>query len=462
MVPVGGVTLLEHAAKAVPDGYSINVLLGYLAGEVTIQHPGLVKHINAVYRTTNNMYSLNLAREALAGRPFFLLNGDVYISKSETVKNVMAEAAAREHNVIMCDSSFFDDESMKVILDDNGNIVKLSKQISEQDQKGVSMDFYYITAATSTKLFEYIGEHLKRSVTDWTEVALQVLMDQGEVFKPLYVPAGTVWKEIDTQADLLDIHRDEFLDSFKRDPPKHLLVDLDGTVYRQGVPIPGAVEVANGWIRNPDVTIKFVTNNTSKTPLEYVKLLQHIGVEIKNPDDLVSPLDDVKAMLTENGWANAMVFGNPAVRSYLNHCDDQSKWQVIVITNNTSYTHADLCDLMNACRLDVPIVATHCDRMCPTPDGPVPDIGLVLDMVKQCTSKEPEVVFGKPYLRPGLNSDERTIVIGDNPVTDGQLATNHGFDFALVLSGRVNSPGDLANIPQYMLRSLADAAATLE
>ena len=48
----------------------------------------------------------------------------------------------------------------------------------------------------------------------------------------------------------------------------------------------------------------------------------------------------------------------------------------------------------------VPLVASHPDMVCPSPDGGLPDVGAYLAMLKVTTGKDPVHITGKP--NPGM------------------------------------------------------------
>lgn len=449
MVPVAGTTLLDHQIQKLPADCNIHVMVGYREAQVK-SHAPIIRYVNQLYNTTNNMYSLHMAKNALYGKAFFLMNGDVYIHDSTIVRESMEHMTAQNTNSILCDNSFYDEESMKIVLDDNKHIRQLSKQITQPQAHGISLDFYYITAETSIQLFDYITEHLTRCQTDWTEVALQVLMDRGVSFSPYFVPAGTIWKEIDTVHDLLDIYKNVTLDHLRQNPPQRFLIDIDGTILHWSKPIPGAIESINR------ITAEkyFLTNNTSKTKREYAQLLQSLGIENMDETHIITPLDDVVEVL--KAYSKPYVFGNLSVQEELQH--QKSDPDVVVITNHTSYTYDELCQVIHLIHTGLPFIATHKDLMCPHPSGMVPDIGAVLYMIHQCTGRHPKQVLGKPFLRKSLIEPTDTVVIGDSQTTDRQLADRHNFRFIQVLTGRVANLEVFtpSTMPQWVTTSITD------
>ncbi len=96
------------------------------------------------------------------------------------------------------------------------------------------------------------------------------------------------------------------------------------------------------------------------------------------------------------------------------------------------------CELIND---GVDYIATHCDIFCPTPKGPVPDIGSMIKMIEATTGKLPKRIFGKPnaemidYIIKHENIDvTKSAIIGDRLHTDIKIGEATDMKKILVLS----------------------------
>ena len=92
----------------------------------------------------------------------------------------------------------------------------------------------------------------------------------------------------------------------------------------------------------------------------------------------------------------------------------------------------------------VRFVATHPDLVCPTAEGPIPDVGSFLALYEVATGRTPERVFGKPspaVLAPLLRRypKEAMAMVGDRISTDKALADQAGIASVLVLSGEATA-----------------------
>jgi HAD superfamily hydrolase (TIGR01450 family) len=451
-VLIRGSSIIQHQIDSIKGHMNVHLAVGYMQEKVRpVTALPIHRYVNSRYDQTNNMYSLSKMKEKLYGKSFILRNGDVYIHNTYNLNECVTHMIEGQDNAILIDNSIYDEECMKVVLNEDNNIVQLSKQVSENKSDGVSLDFYFINADTSKLLFDMIDETLQLTEKEWTEVALQRLMDNGVLFKPVEI--NTLWKEIDTIQDLTDIHNCLTKIELETNPPDRFIVDLDGTVIRDEKAIPGAIESIQRMQKQTKVV--FVTNNTSRNTQEYVHLLHSLGIHDVKENDIISPLRDVQIYL-KNDYKRPYVFGNESVKQFLGHEEGQN--DIIVLTNHTSYTYDQLCHLMYKINQShVPIIASHKDKVCPHVLGHVPDIGIIIDMVKSCTGRTVDRIFGKPYLCRSLHEPYNTVVIGDNPYTDRSLAEHHGYRFVQVLTGRRTSIAELDQncLPNLIASSIA-------
>ena len=90
-------------------------------------------------------------------------------------------------------------------------------------------------------------------------------------------------------------------------------------------------------------------------------------------------------------------------------------------------------------------VATHPDESCPAEECPMPDVGAIIDLIKDTICREPDVIIGKPFESAGDRIQKRFNVykeniamVGDRLNTDIAFGNNCGFKSILVLSGETD------------------------
>lgn len=153
---------------------------------------------NKVYDTTNNIYSLWLARKAVDGEAFLLLDSDLLYDPL-IVKKVLAEHA---DNVLTLIKHPLSEEEMKVVTTDEGDITEISKTCPPDKAAGESLGIEKFGAAYSRALYEELEammdkEHLEDR---FYELAFERLIPKGHTFKVLDV-TGLFSCELDTVED---------------------------------------------------------------------------------------------------------------------------------------------------------------------------------------------------------------------------------------------------------------------
>jgi HAD superfamily hydrolase (TIGR01450 family) len=234
---------------------------------------------------------------------------------------------------------------------------------------------------------------------------------------------------------------------------KCLLFDLDGTVYRGDIPIPGTVDFIRRNLAVRD--IYFLTNNTSKDLRSYIKKLHGMGIDI-SPERMLSPLLPLARHLHREKIRKVYLVGNASCRAFLTEHSDVvftngPDCQAVILAYDTELNYeklAESCLLLQ--RPDVAFLATHADLVCPSPRGPLPDAGSFMALYAKATGRAPDLVFGKPD--PLILGDllerytpQDMVMVGDRLYTDKVLAENAGMDFILVLSGESRAE-DLAGL----------------
>ncbi len=224
------------------------------------------------------------------------------------------------------------------------------------------------------------------------------------------------------------------------------IMDLDGTVYVGARPVPGTVAFITALSGHKH--FYFVSNNTSKTPDDYVARLRALGIPTDSTH-ILTPLEPLITYLRANALTRVCLLANAKVTAHLvgalpeleltserNGCD------AVVVTYDTDLTYAKLRDaaLVLQHNPGVPLLATHHDLVCPTEEGVVPDSGCILAVLELSTGRTPAIVFGKPDPRlvariTDRYDSSRIAMVGDRLYTDKRLADAIGCAFICVLTG---------------------------
>ena len=448
LVRVYGKPILGYQIDAFLDNgiKDIIVVAGYkfdmVKRFVDENYGGNVKVLeNRDYDTTNNMYSLYLLKDYINGESFFLCNGDVIFDKTILSSYLQLED---ENSTIFYDSECFSDESMKIVIDKEGYVRSISKDIKSHKASGCSIDLYFFKRKESELLFDEMRKIIEvdDNKVQWTEVAILKLVKNPEVFVKPFDIAGKRWVEIDTLEDLLiaDIEFSQ-LKSLLRNK-RIFFIDMDGTIYIGNRPVSGAKQLISK-LKSSKRQFYLLSNNSSRTKVDYVYKLRNMGIEI-NDKNIILSTDGVIDYFKREEIKKLFILGTESVVKFFESCGfliDCDNPEAIVLTYDTDINYEKIKKAALLIQQGKEFIATHCDKVCPTENGPIPDVGSMIKMFEVATGVRPKV-FGKPnpemvgYILKRANISPRDVVIiGDRLYTDLKLAKEIGVDFVCVLSG---------------------------
>jgi HAD superfamily hydrolase (TIGR01450 family) len=456
-IEVDGTPILAHQLRAYADAgvTDVTVVAGYLADEtraccegVADARPELDVTVveSEVFANTDNMYSLYLAREAVAGEPFVLTNGDVVFEPALLEDLLDAEA----DSAVATDTATHSDEAMKVTVGDDGRLTHIDKGVPEEAARGVSTDAYRFSAAFSEMLFEELTRTIEREddYGDWTEAAIDRIVRSRNHDLGTADVSGRKWVEIDDFEDLGTADRG-FASLSPLGEKEAVFFDLDGTVYLDDELVAGSDEVVAA-LRERGVDVYFLTNNSSKWKDDYAERLSSLGVPA-DPQDVLLSTDGVLQHLRRTDPDGVFVLGTEAMADALadrgvevvaDPDSGEDAPDAVVVGFDTELTYEKARKATLAVRDGATFLLAHPDTVCPTAEGFVPDCGAIGAMIQTATERSPSRVFGKPnaeMVAPVLDAEgyapEDVAVVGDRLETDVRLAENVGCESVCVLSG---------------------------
>ncbi len=195
LLKIGERSLLQRSMDALIDNgiTEFVIVTGYLHNKieefVKQQYPNInVSFIyNDVYDSTNNIYSLWLARPEADGKEILLLDSDL-LYDAEIITRVLN---AKSGNVLTLIRHDLGEEEMKVVTDGGieGDITEISKTCSPKDAIGESLGIEKMSAPYTTALFKELEpmmneEHLENV---FYEKAFERLIPKGYTYKVLDV-----------------------------------------------------------------------------------------------------------------------------------------------------------------------------------------------------------------------------------------------------------------------------------
>jgi HAD superfamily hydrolase (TIGR01458 family) len=254
-----------------------------------------------------------------------------------------------------------------------------------------------------------------------------------------------------------------------------ILFDLDGTLYEDGIAIPGAPE-AVGELRRRGVQVGFVTNTTSRSRRLLVERLTGCGIPARE-DEIVTALRAGAVYLAERGYRRVHALVPEAAREDLAAFDLGSdapeavvigdlddRWDFTIL--NTAFHH-----LMHGAEL----VALSRDRYWQKPDGGglVLDCGPFVAALEYASGKTAEVC-GKPsrdfyhaalaMLGPwALERPGEVLMVGDDVWGDVRGAREAGLKACLVRTGKFRAEvfAQSGVAPDHVVDSVRDLIPVL-
>jgi 4-nitrophenyl phosphatase len=258
---------------------------------------------------------------------------------------------------------------------------------------------------------------------------------------------------------------------------KHLLIDMDGVLWRGDQPVPGLTEFF-ATLRAEQIGFSFMTNNATKTRADYVEKLGHFSVDVE-AEQLITSAYSTACWLTEQvpPGSRVHVVGEEGLHTEMRMAgftvkSGEETGAVEAVAASIFYG-IDYSTIHHASRLvreGALYVATNLDATFPAPDGLAPGAGSVIAAISVAAGAEPTVI-GKPgpYMYElalkslGLRPEE-TAMLGDRLETDILGGQQAGLPTILVLTG-VTSAEDLATSdiqPTWVFDSIAELAAALD
>ena len=208
LLQIGHRTILERAIRAVFHAGIIHftIVVGFQDWKVKNflkrNFPSLdfTFVVNNRFDTTNNAFSLLLARDEIIGHELLLLDGDI-VFDDEIIPLVMK--SPRETSLAVRTSDSVGAEDVKVEVKEGGEIIRIGKELPAASAFGESIGIEKFSRGDTTKLFDTLEKRIKTEnrVDEFYEASFQELIDGGT--KIYAIDAGKYRSiEVDTPEDL--------------------------------------------------------------------------------------------------------------------------------------------------------------------------------------------------------------------------------------------------------------------
>lgn len=251
---------------------------------------------------------------------------------------------------------------------------------------------------------------------------------------------------------------------------RHLIIDMDGVLYSEADPMPGLVEFF-GFLRQRDIRFVLATNNSTRTPAQYVDKMAGMGVQI-TPADLITSAQATAAYLREIAPPGTPIYvvGQEGLTAALHEAGfvlDNQRAEYVVVGLDVRVTYDKLKTATLLIRGGARFIGTNPDVTLPTPQGMAPGTGSILAAIETASGIAPTVI-GKPeptmfrQAMARLNAmPTDTAALGDRLETDILAAQRTGILSLLVLSGVTDRSllAESAVQPDLVFDDIADLQA---
>jgi HAD superfamily hydrolase (TIGR01458 family) len=248
-----------------------------------------------------------------------------------------------------------------------------------------------------------------------------------------------------------------------------LLIDIDGVLYVEDEPIPGARD-ALARLRARGIGMRFVTNTTAHSRGRTLEKLRPLGFEVAD-GELITPAALALGHCREHGHRRAALVMNDEVKRDFADLEAAERDVDVVIVGDLG--DAFSYDVLNhAFRLvmdGAELVALQKNRFWLTADGLSLDVGPFVAALEYATGQQAFVVgkpagafFALPLAELGVDADA-AVMVGDDIESDIGGALTAGLRAVLVRTGKYRPDVVAASgiEPTAIVGSIADVPALL-
>ena len=247
------------------------------------------------------------------------------------------------------------------------------------------------------------------------------------------------------------------------------LFDMDGTIYEEDTLFDGTLDLLHE-IENRGGRYIFITNNSSKSVIDYLKKVTKLGIHANENNFFTSAQATILWLKKNRPNAKIYCQGTRSLVDELksagiNVTEKVEPVDVVLVAFDTELTMAKIrntCEILST--QDVVYIATNPDWACPVSFGFIPDCGSICGMIKNATGKWP-LFIGKPeptmvdIVRDKYDYGlDETVVVGDRLYTDIATGLNAGVTAVAVLTGEATSESVTQSsiMPTYTFLSIKD------
>lgn len=225
---------------------------------------------------------------------------------------------------------------------------------------------------------------------------------------------------------------------------QHLIIDMDGVLYRGNQALPGTCDFVD-FLRKQGIGFVLATNNSTRTPEQFVDRLAGMGVAVR-ADEVLTSAQATAGYLAGIAPPGTRVFvvGQDGLRAALGEAGFslvEQDAEFVVAGMDFAICYERLAQANLQIRAGAKFIGTNPDRTFPSERGTLPGAGSLLAFLEAATGTKPTVI-GKPETAMMEQALARmraqpatTAILGDRLETDILAGRRAGLITLLVLSG---------------------------
>jgi HAD superfamily hydrolase (TIGR01450 family) len=246
-------------------------------------------------------------------------------------------------------------------------------------------------------------------------------------------------------------------------------IDLDGVVYRGSHLIPGA-DSAIARLRELNLAVFFVTNNSSRTRHQIAEKLSGLGIpaserEVFNSGHAAAILLE---RLSRNAQATAFVIGSEDLKGTVKDLGvktvERPPADFLIVGLDPHITYEKISKALDAVLAGAVFIACNRDNNYPAEGGRLlPGCGAIVAAVEAASGHPPDHLAGKPETlllelaaQIGNLTPEQILVVGDSLPSDIEMAQRFGSPSILVAEAWNFAAKETRDFSTITIKSLAE------
>jgi Predicted sugar phosphatases of the HAD superfamily len=229
--------------------------------------------------------------------------------------------------------------------------------------------------------------------------------------------------------------------------PAGFAIDMDGTIYKGNVTIPGSVEFID-HLKENNIPFVFLTNNSSNTRDHYANKLNRMGFNVEKERILTSTVATARFIAKNRKGKRVFPLATPDVTKELRDLGieiSENDPDIVLLSFDRTITFDKINAAYHFIVGGAELIATHPDDLCPTEESYDVDIGPFIRLFESLTGRK-ALIIGKPNefmlemaaMEMGVPKEE-TVMVGDRLYTDMRMAHDAGTLSVMVLSGEAKA-----------------------